>query len=178
VKPAVICFSGGIGSGKTEVSRRVAAQLGWTRASFGDYVRGVALARGLAGDRAELQAIGEELVAGGIISFCRSVLADARWSAGLPLVVDGIRHLEALEAVRQLVAPLVVALVHLGTPDEVRIARLMKSRPEDAEQIGDLDKHSTEIQVKQSLPSVADLVLDGSLGVDELTAAVVALRFG
>ena len=43
----IVTFSGGIGSGKSRVSKLVAELMGWPRVSCGDYVRSVALSRGL-----------------------------------------------------------------------------------------------------------------------------------
>jgi dephospho-CoA kinase len=169
----VVCLSGGIGSGKTEVSRQLAERLACARASFGDYVRAVARSRGVEETRERLQALGEELVTENLRSFCVAALELAGWQRGSVLVVDGIRHLEALEMMRALVAPVPVILVHLGTPDDVRAARLSASRAHDAARLSVLDQHSTEVQVKDRLRECADVVLDGTLSVDALVASIL-----
>lgn len=174
MKDVVICLSGGIGSGKSEVSRQLAERLACARASFGDYVRSVARSRGIEENRECLQALGEELVTDNLRSFCAAVLKMANWQPRSVLVLDGIRHIEALEMVRELVSPVQVILVHLGTPDEVRAARLSRSRPRDAAQLPALDQHPTEVQVRDRLRERADIVLDGTLSVGSLVDSIVS----
>ncbi|MBK7534009.1 MAG: AAA family ATPase [Myxococcales bacterium] len=173
MNPKVICVSGGIGSGKTQVSRQLAERLGWKRASCGDYVRTVAQSRGLGVDRDQLQALGESMIATDIPGFCTGLLAYATWSVGQPLVVDGIRHVAVLERLRQEVAPVPLVLCHLGTADEVRTTRLASVRRSDADRLATLDEHSTEVEVKAGLRDAADLVLDGSFTVETIVAAAM-----
>lgn len=167
--PRLVCVSGGIGSGKTETSSKLAAHLGWERASFGDYVRSVAAQRGLPEDRSALQQLGEQLIGADLRAFCLAALEHGGWSAGRGLVVDGVRHVEALEMIRRLAAPLEVFFIYLSTPEDVRLGRLKSRAGHDAQQLTELEKHSTEIQVK-SLHEVADIVLDGTLTVEMLVA--------
>jgi len=104
--PLILAFSGGIGSGKSTLSSGVAEALEWPRVSFGRYVRAVALDRGLdAESREVLQEVGESLITAGWVPFCRAVLTQADWRPERSLVVDGIRHVEALQTLRALAAP-------------------------------------------------------------------------
>jgi dephospho-CoA kinase len=54
MNPAVVGFSGRIASGKSAISKALAADIGCRRVSFGDYVRKVAAERGLAPTREAL----------------------------------------------------------------------------------------------------------------------------
>src|SRR5687768_882062 len=105
MNPQIVCVAGGIGSGKTELSKALVAKLGWRRAAFGDYVRTVAHDRGLGDERDVLQQLGETLLKQDAAGFCRAVLANAEWRQGEPLVLEGVRHAEVLELIRTIVAP-------------------------------------------------------------------------
>ena len=58
LEPVVLVFSGQIGSGKSRLSSGVAKALGWSYASFGDYIRSVAHSQGLDDTREILQELG------------------------------------------------------------------------------------------------------------------------
>jgi len=168
----VACFAGGIGSGKSVVSKRVAAALGWPRVSFGDYVRGVARQRGLDQTRETLQEVGAELVAGNVEDFCRRVLGQAEWSSEESLVVDGVRHVEVMDAIRSMAAPSVSVLVFVDVGRAERKRRVLERA------IGDIsfenaERHSTEIQVGGRLREAADMVIDGRQPVDIVVRDVV-----
>lgn len=173
MKPVVIGFSGKISSGKSTLVSTVANSLGFARASFGDYVRSVAGERGLDDSREQLQAVGESLVNGDVTQFCLSVLAQAGWLDGQPLIVDGIRHRQVLETMKQLVAPLPFLLVFVQTDEAVREERLR--REEDIKQgwLQQIDAHSTEVQVQSVLSNLADLTVDGSKSIEELTREIL-----
>lgn len=171
MKPTILAFSGGIGSGKSSVSQAVADRLGWRRVSFGDYVRLAAKQRGLAQTRETLQAVGISLIDAGWERFCRAVLLQAEWRNGQPLIVDGVRHVEALQTLRRIAAPSQVLLVfvQLGTPE--RKARLEQMETSSS-RLDEWDTHSTEVQVAAALPKLADLTINGSRSLDSLAREV------
>jgi hypothetical protein len=143
------------------------------RASFGDYVRAVASERGLELNRDNLQAVGLDLIGGGWEPFCRAVLAHRAWQPGQMLVVDGVRHVEAVRQLRHLVAPSTLLLVHLRIDEELRQERI-------SERVGEADgvsekqeSHSTEAEVKDTLPLLADLVVDGAKQVNQLADEII-----
>lgn len=143
--PCVLAFAGAIGSGKSTVSAAVASELGWPRASFGDYVRAEARRRGLdASSRDVLQALGETLISEGWDTFCAGVLRQADWRPGTPLVIDGIRHIEAIDTLAKLTAPSSIRLVYLEASEEERRRRLYaRGLGNDAERLR-LEAYSTE----------------------------------
>lgn len=162
----VVAVSGAIRSGKTTLADALAERLGWTRASFGDAVRAIARERGLAADRETLQALGAELVVGDLEGFVRRTLAQAKWGPDRSVVLDGVRHVKALEAVRRVAAAAEVVLVYVSVPDPVRAERLGLSAAGSPEELRRLDVHSTEAQVAGDLRPVADLEVDGTHPVD------------
>jgi transcriptional regulator with XRE-family HTH domain/dephospho-CoA kinase len=173
LEPLVIGFAGRIGSGKSTLSSEVAKRLGWRRASFGDYLRTVAKSSGLDESREVLQQLGASLIEKGVDDFCRAVLTHYGWSAGEPLVIDGIRHAEVVESLRKLVAPLDLRVVFLDVGDEQRLKRLNAQDERTAENLGLVEGHATEQQVKGLLPDLADLRLSSDRPVPELVATLV-----
>lgn len=171
-------FSGGVGSGKTSLAAAVSVRAGTALASFGRFVRATAEERGITADRENLQALGEALIHElGWEKFCRSVLETADQRANAPLLVDGVRHIAALEHVERLVAPMSTKLVFVDVPKDMRQARLDATRPAEGTVVARADAHSTEKDVHVALRSRADLVLDGTRELDALVAEVCARYF-
>lgn len=169
--PRVLAFAGAIGSGKTTLSSAVASALGCSRVSFGDHVRGVASERGMGETREELQALGAEVIAErGWRGFCDDVIRRASWSRSQPLVIDGIRHAEALDALRSLVHPLPVDLLYLEVSPDERERRL-RTRGELLSATA--PEHSTEVQVTGSLRDSAQMVLQADDDVSCLVEQVL-----
>lgn len=155
----IVAFAGRIGAGKSSVSAAVAEALRFKLASFGGFVRKTATERGMDHSRESLQAVGEELEAKDAAQFCRAVLDDAGWSAGKPVVVEGIRHVRILDTLTSLVAPQSVFLVYLQAPDELRRGRLQERGAQEAQYLERAETHSTERDVIAELPQLANLVL-------------------
>ena len=169
MSPMVLTFAGPIGSGKSTLSRNIARDLGWAYASFGDYVRQIALQNDRGNSREVLQDTGASIVKElGWDPFCSSVLAQATWETGKPLVVDGIRHVEALQALNKITAPSKVSLVFIDV-DESDIEARASRKPLHE----DRSHHSTEEQVYSILPGLADLRVDGSNTVEDLVREIV-----
>jgi cytidylate kinase/transcriptional regulator with XRE-family HTH domain len=174
LEPMVLAFSGKMGSGKSTLSEHVAKALDWKRASFGDYVRKVAKDEGLDEDsRDVLQELGARLVKSDPEEFCRDVLAEFDWRSGEPLIVEGIRHAEIVEALRRVVAPLEVRLVFLEVTDVRRIERLRIRDSEVVERLKQIESHSTEEQASTVLPEMADLRVSGDKSISELVLEIV-----
>lgn len=163
VLPHVITVSGRIASGKSTLANALVSATGWAAASFGAYVRSVATQRGLCTDRATLQAVGSELVQVGEESFVTDVFRSAGWQPGHPAVIEGIRHLSVLGAIRIVVAPLPVYHVHVTVGEAERSARVA-SRPECDRGVQLVDDHETERDARSgaALQDAADYIADGA----------------
>lgn len=100
--------------GKSTVARGIAEQNDGLLLSFGDLVRSEAQRRALDGDRATLQELGQRLhAAWGPRVLSEALLQQRR----ADIVIEGVRHLDVLEALRELLPDLVVA--YLTAPPEV-----------------------------------------------------------
>ncbi len=173
MKPAVIAFSGSIASGKSTLSQETAKTLQWKRASFGDYVRSVAQSRGLANSREVLQAIGADLLQRDMEDFCRAVLAQADWQLGQPIVIDGIRHIEVLDNLKRVVAPMQLFLVFITVDEATRTNRLLERETVNLEKYKHLEQDSTEQQVKTHLAEISDLVVNSASSLEASARQVI-----
>jgi len=174
VKAAIICFAGRVASGKSALSIELAKKLDWPRVSFGDYVRAVCLRIGRSPSREELQRIGEELIMKSVSEFCKSVLEQADWATGEPVVIDGIRHREVLDELRTIAKPLDVHLVYVDIDEKTQRLRLMKRDNLSDEAIKRIEGHPTEVQLGSTLRDAADLVVDGTQPLNEIVTNLAA----
>jgi transcriptional regulator with XRE-family HTH domain/cytidylate kinase len=172
LEPQVIAFSGRRASGKSSVSAEVAKALDWKWASFGGYLRAVAKNEGVADSTETLQELGATF-AREPDRFCREVLSHWGWQAGEPLIVEGVRHKEILNSLRQLVAPLEARLVFLSVDEQERFRRLERREESSVQRMKALEEHSTEKQVKDVLPAEADLNVDTSEDPERVVQRIV-----
>ncbi len=170
---AVLAFAGRIGSGKTTLTTALAEALRCKRASFGDYVRHAVKALGLEGTRENLQTIGTELLERDTPGFCSEVLRHAGWTPGEALVIDGLRHAETIDPIRQLVRPLRLRIVYLEIDDAIRLERLGARGEDERAVISLAEAHSSEQQVTSNLAKLADLTIDNGGSVQESVRRVV-----
>jgi cytidylate kinase len=172
LEPQVIAFSGKRASGKSTVSADVAKALDWKWASFGEYLRSVAKHEGVSDSTETLQELGATL-AREPERFCREVLSHWGWQAGEPLIIEGVRHKEILNSLRQLVAPLEARLVFLSIDEQERFRRLEQREESSEQRTKAIEEHSTEKQVKDVLPAEADLNIDTSEEPDLVVQKIV-----
>lgn len=173
MKALVLAFAGRIASGKSTVSQKVASTLGWPWTSFGEFLRREAVREGLdPSSRKALQELGQKFIDSGWERFCRSVLRAAHWQRGQPLVIDGIRHAEAVETLKRFTAPVDVKLVFVATEEGVRRGRFRVRK--EGEDLNCAERHAVEIQSLETLPRIADFTIDGSLPEEECVAIIVA----
>jgi cytidylate kinase len=162
----IIAFGGSSQTGKTTLARRLADFLSCKFVSFGDYVRSEARKRGTAAPtRANLQDLGQELIQTDVLAFCRNVLDTVEFSPGEPLVIDGVRHREALDAISKVSCGESITLIYLHAPIEVRAARKGDQRGESD---GPVDTHPVESQTNSEIRNMASLVVDASGDVDQV----------
>src|SRR5690606_34950970 len=110
----IVGIAGGIGAGKTEVAKQLAVRLRCPRASFGDYVRSEAGARGVGMSREELADLGAQLIDDlGWPTFVDRTLGSAGWQGGA-VVVEGVRHEAAAARLREVAGSVGFALVFLA----------------------------------------------------------------
>ena len=169
--PLVVGFSGRISSGKTTISRAVATSLSFPHASFGDCVREEAKRRRLDSDsRSILQDLGQTLIAQGWPQFCSDVLATVAWQPGSSLVVDGIRHVKAVRELTLIASPLRFVLVYVATDEQVLADRLQDPH---LRELAIAELHSTETDVRNLLPTMADLVVSSAMPLHDAVQEIV-----
>lgn len=167
----IITFAGPIGSGKSTLARAIADVSGAPSAGFGNYVRSLAAERGLdVGRRQVLQDLGHELVQADARAFLDGALAWSGHAAGQDLLLDGLRHVSILDALRQREAEGLdaVSLLYLDTPRETRRARVV-ARGVSAAQMEADEAHPAEQDLDEKLRAAADAVLNGAQDVEALT---------
>lgn len=170
----VIAVAGGIASGKSTFIAALADAIGAQTTAFGALVREDAVKRGLdPTSREVLQDIGEKLKAElGAVEFSRRVLCRAPTTASV--IVDGIRHVDIVDALAEAAPPRRFAFVFLHADLTTRQTRASE-RSRDGAQLRELDQHSTERQVHDgTLVERADLVLDARSHISDLVEATVA----
>jgi dephospho-CoA kinase len=148
----IVAISGAIGSGKTSVAYALKDSIpGADVRSFGNVVREVAEERGRGSARSALQETGEELIKQGWPAFVDKVL-DPEPTSDV-LVVDGIRHLGAVDELRRRWSDARFVLVYIK-PSTATIDKRLSDRGEDS--------RSRAHPVESELPEVlerANLVL-------------------
>ena len=164
---ASVALSGPIASGKTTTAHALAEILRRPVVSFGDYIRQEAAARGLPGDRRQLQELGRSLITDlGWTTFCTAAVRAAGIEPGeTRLVIDGLRHIEALAALRVLLAPDPVWLVFIA-PGPDRRRGLLERDGLDPTEVARLEQDATEREVMDGqLRRRADLIVGDMAGV-------------
>lgn len=164
---SIICLSGGIASGKTTVARALAERFTDVSVlSFGDVVRRRARFLGKPLERETLQTIGLELVAAGWQSFVEALLVDVHQSTRV-LIVEGIRHREAIEELQRRSLADKFLTVYITIEPSVQEKRLRER--------GESLAGRTHV-VESSLPAVeasADLIIDGSVPLVNITNKIL-----
>jgi len=166
-------FAGPLGSGKSRVSRDVAARLGAGWTSFGSTLRRIAAERGIAVERRRLQELGEELVRNMPEALCKRVLAEAEPNGIQRIVIDGLRHTEIMPILQQLLRPRQLLCVYVEAQDTVRAERILLREKISAAEIETLQLHSTESQVAVAVRRLADYVVDNSGAIETTVQAVM-----
>lgn len=166
---SMLCLAGGIASGKTTVARGVhEAVPGSCVVSFGDVVRQRIADLGLPPERASLQRVGEQLISAGWPTFVAALVRDVDLGSSL-LIVDGVRHIEATEALRAAVPEARQVLIFVAVEPTVQRQRLAM-RGESPESL----THPME-QNLDWVRAQADLVVAGDRPVREALPQILRL---
>lgn len=89
-------------------------------------------------------------------------------------MIDGIRHVEILELLEQLITPDRLIHVHVEAPDQVRQSRIeTRNRSGEGADLATLESHSTERQVLDGLPQRAAIVVNSG---DDMESIVSSIR--
>jgi dephospho-CoA kinase len=169
----IFAFCGPMGSGKSSVSKMLAARagIGWT--SFGGVVREIALERGAPASRESLQALGAKLVESERESFCRRVVEATTVGSSESAVIDGLRHVGVLQELRHIVRPRMIVCVYVDASRQKRVERLKGRDGVTAEQLSLLESHSTESEVEGQLKAIADFVAENRDSVEECVDSII-----
>lgn len=161
----VIILSGAIGSRRAELAEKLQDRLHWPRVKFSDYIKQRIQADGDdPEDRALLQEYGQRLVQNHLTGFVEGVLAMAPgWEVDGNLIVDGLRHVEVLLKLRELIDGPNVLYVHVK-PDPLKREPAAQARGLHEQDMYRYDRALSEAQMNRILPAYADLEIDGSLG--------------
>ena len=167
----VVCLAGAVGSGKTTVARALAADLDATIAGFGDFVRHIAAENNEPTDRNTLQRLGQSLVEADAIGFTRRFTDWARFDATRSIIIEGVRHASAYDAIRDFAQTIgaVPFLIFLNTSSNVRAVRRFGG---DLSALIRVDLHAAERQTVDVLERRADLTVDGAKPLDEVVGAI------
>lgn len=162
----LICLAGCIASGKTTLADALHAALpGSVRLAFGDVVRRRASAVRRDPTRQELQETGLQLIREGWPAFIDELLSGLECDPPT-LIVEGVRHREAVDALREYLPEWRLFLVYVEAPDDQRRQRLVQ-RAEQEQALS----HEVERGV-EALRAVADLMLPSDRPADELVARI------
>jgi dephospho-CoA kinase len=167
MQPIVVGLAGPIASGKTTIGRKLADSLGIPFGSFGRVIRMIAQSKGISESRENLQRLGQQLVERDPVQLCREVLNDVGWQPGMPVVIDGFRHLSIVDALRKLVRPVAFRLVYVDIDLRTELARTSLS---DAA-IRQYRADPTEIQVPD-LKNLADFCVSGTSPVNQVVGEI------
>jgi adenylate kinase family enzyme len=169
----IIALSGLPGTGKTTLAHALVERLSGAYLGFGDHVRALAKERGRASDRPSLQDLGEALVRDDPAGFVADALSRAPHSWKI-LVVDGVRHLSILDALRNYAHQndASLQLIHLTVDIPDRIDRMV-ARGIDPSAARMAEGHASERDVSQRLADTANIHLDASQPIEQLIVAVL-----
>lgn len=168
----IAAFAGPIGSGKSSIADHLANRTGAVRRSFGAAVREIAEERSIPTDRSSLQDLGELVIAEeGWDWFTSRTVGD---SVGGDLVVlDGVRHVGAVEALERCAEDGGFHLIYVDCRDEVRFGRLSRRDGIGLSEATAVDAHANEREALL-VRARADLVISNDVDEPDVVAAIGA----
>lgn len=172
-KPNLIFFSGKLGSGKTEISKRVAQRLSLRWNGFGYTLKRIATERGISISRPNLQELGESLVANDLELFCKRVIDEATGGKNSEIVIDGLRHIAVREHAKTIHADNNVFCIFVEVDENIRQSRIFSRDGISQKELQQLEDHQTERDVADRLRKEANFVADNSRNPDFTVTAVI-----
>jgi cytidylate kinase len=173
-KRYVVAIAGRTRAGKTTLATRLSGYTDWRWASFSNYIKAEAERRQLPKTRISLQDLGALMIERlGFPSFVEGMLDHAELETSVaPFIVEGVRHLGTLAALRETLAPVEVRFIYLDVSDQERNRRLAEEGVSAAEG-EEWERHSTEREVVDGLAEEADPVIDADMPVDSVLNSAV-----
>jgi dephospho-CoA kinase len=110
--------------------------------------------------------LGETLINNGLEEFCRSVIKQAVWKPGQSLVIDGIRHHDVLNKLKEIVRPSSFVLVYISVNEDNRLRRIAQRDGLSQNEACKVDEHSTEKDTKLVLTQLADIKIIGEQPIE------------
>lgn len=170
----IIGLSGQSGVGKTYVAKELARILKIGVVSFGSYVRAEALRHQKGTDRVTLQELGQALIEEyGCEKFIQHVFHFGGVQNGIPILLDGIRHMDIWQAVQRISTQSV--LIYLHCDELQRVERLLIRDYLDSASVQSIIQHPMDKNIVQ-LRSIADLIIINELKEEMITEIVGWLR--
>ncbi|CRL34772.1 MazG-like family protein [Agathobacter rectalis] len=119
VESPVICISGKIGSGKTTIGKMIANEIGGIHGSVSDFLKAELKKQGITTPtREQLQNFGENYIENGCVEFASQTVKYIGRKKELPFVIDGVRHVNFLNAIKMICWPAPVYEVVLQANDD------------------------------------------------------------
>lgn len=158
----VVGFAGRAGSNRSTVAKTCSEMANVPMASFGDFCELATTMFLNTEDRSAQQLVGEALVKRPN-DFAAALLRSVDYQPGGALIVDGVRHVEIVDALKRLVVPAEMNLVFVYASDELIEQELRKNAGED--EIALWKNHSTELQLLEELPKIANHTVNIGNGI-------------
>ena len=115
----VYCISGKIGSGKTTIGKMIANEIGGIHGSVSDFLKAELKKQGItAPTREQLQDLGATYIENGWVEFASQTVKYIGRKKEIPFVIDGIRHINFLNAMKMICWPAPVYEVVLHANDD------------------------------------------------------------
>lgn len=115
----VYCISGKIGSGKTTIGKMIANEIGGIHGSVSDFLKAELKKQGITTPtREQLQDLGVAYIENGWVEFASQTVKHIGRKKELPFVIDGIRHINFLNAIKMICWPAPVYEVVLHANDD------------------------------------------------------------
>ena len=119
IQAPVYCISGKIGSGKTTIGKMLANEIGGIHGSVSDFLKAELKKQGITTPtREQLQDLGANYIENGWIKFASQTVKYIGRKEELPFVIDGVRHINFLNAIKMICWPAPVYEIVLRANDD------------------------------------------------------------